>query len=165
MKVPPSIRIAPFFSALFTALLVVAPGFVTAGTFCVAETASGTVAILEIRSVGTIGAFETAILTIRDPKGKEIFREEFSETGQFASTLHRGRALVVFSTIGENADVRLTFVGTDQDTDSLESLLSILQRPQRGKEPGNTFLISIYQDGERSDYAFEDIVCTLDKDV
>ncbi|MAS96700.1 MAG: hypothetical protein CMO55_26210 [Verrucomicrobiales bacterium] len=160
-----------FFSTLFALSLAIA-GLVfansaSAGATCVAETTAGKVVELEITTLGTIGGFDKAVLTIKDKKGKITFTKTYSndEVGQFAATVHDGKAVVIFYAIGPESDVRLSFIGTDQDEYDHEALMSILRSSERKKDKGNSLFISVYETGKEENLSFKDILVTLDKDV
>ena len=129
-----------------------------AGATCVARTADGGSVRLQIVHAGTMGGFEKATLTIYDADGNVRFRHNFDRAGQHAAVLHRDRAVVVFRGLSGDADVFLTFVGKNHDSDQLEKALD---DPDREKDAGNTLRISIYREGQQKEYTLRDIVCRL----
>lgn len=153
-----------FGAALGCALLSLSP-FAHAGATCRGETEDGKIVELELNSLGTVGAFKSAELTVKDKAGKVIFQETYDETGQFAATFHEGKAIVVFSTISADSDVFLTFIGKDQDEYEDDKLLAILHDTARKRDTGNRLTVNIYKEGIEQSLHIDDIVVTLHKDV
>lgn len=147
------------------AWLVFSVASVHAGTVCLAETDSGKIVKLEITSVGTYGSFQHADLTVTDKDGKQLFSKTFKQSGQYAETIHQGKAVVIFTALSGEADVVLTFIGKDEDEYDDAKLLSTLRDPKRQKPKGNRMTVSIYKEGNVAELRFEDIVVSLEKDV
>lgn len=136
-----------------------------AGATCLAETDDGMVVELELTSIGVYGAFNKAVLTVKDKGGAVIFENTYEEAGQFAATIHQGKAVVIFTALDGDSDVLLTFVGKDQDEYENDKLLAILRDQKRTKDPGNRMTVSVYKEGKEMELKSEDIVVTLHKDV
>jgi len=136
-----------------------------AGTVCLAETEDGKIAKLDITSVGTIGILQQALLTVSDKDGNELFSKIYKESAQYADTIHQGKALVVFTALSGEADVKLVFIGNNEDEYDAAKLLSILRDPKRDKAQGNRMSVSIYEKGKEEEFRFTDMVVTVEKDI
>jgi len=140
-------------------------------SYCFAETHSGKIVKLEMVSWGTGDvangrkpSFGGATLTITDAEGNVVLREKFKDGDYEFSGLPNNRAQVSFSASTERVDVKLSFKGSDQETDGDDKLLiKVLRDKKRVKEPGNSLVITDKEGGKT--YSFTDVVSHLVKDA
>ena len=147
----------PGFLVALTISVLTIPS-VQAGATCIAKTADGGLVQLQMVYAGTLGGFEKATLTIFDKDGKVEFVQNFDKAGQHAALLHNEKAIVVFRGLSGDADVFLTFVGSNQESDQLRKAID---DPERDRDSGNTMRVSIYRKGHEREYTLSDIVCRL----
>jgi len=155
-------------NTLLTTTLFFAGFAAQAGTTCMGETYSGKVITLDMSTVGSMGAYSAFSLKVTDKTGQVLLSKiSDARPAQFASTVRGKKALVVFSTIADNFDVMLNYLGTDfsevQWKKNLE-LEEILKSKSRKKEAGNSLIIYSYVPG-LANIELTDIVCSLDHDA
>lgn len=147
-----------------------------AGITCVGEHYNGTTVRVDVYTVGTMGAIDSAYVQMNDRSGElmrwyEIPKNEISqfyEGCREGDCFENGKAMIGLAAYKDsNFEILINYLGKDYVSDDRD-IIDILKDPARVPQDGNSMRVWSGVPGLEGDdafYRFKDVVCEMSHDV